>query len=157
MPFNTTNNEIYIVEVQPPFERLAFQFMPEGVSYSRTANIQSIDVVGRNNNLYQYTGGTDVLKFSLDFFSDEQNRKDVKRKVDWLKSLTMSDGGFGPARNVKIIMGDMFKNDVFIVREVDAVFSNFDNRFNYNPIRATVKLSFVLDPKKNRRLKDVRK
>lgn len=156
MAFNTTGNNIYIVETASPFERIAFQFMPENVQKQRSAKIATIDVVGRNNSRYQFTGGEDKLSFTLDFFSDEESREDVKRKVNFLESLAMNDGGVGPARNVKIVMGKLFRNEVWIVSSVDTSYSNFDNRFSYLPIRAQVKINLILDPSKNRRIKDVR-
>jgi len=156
MGFNTTDDRIFMVETLPPFERINFQFMPENLSWTRTAKIQPIAVTGRNNDLFQYTGGSDTLNFSIDFFSDEPNREDVQRKVNFLKSLAMTDAGFGPARNVKIIMGKFLRDEVWIVKSVNATYSNYDNRFEYLPIRSTVKIQLILDPERNRRIRDVR-
>ena len=157
MKFNTTDDRIYLVETAYPFQRVAFQFMPEDLSWNRAAKIQSIAVVGRNNDLYQYTGGTDTMKFTVDFFSDTKSRRDVIAKVDFIKSLAMSDGGFGPARNVKLIMGQLTRKEVWIVSSVDVKMSNFDITHNYLPIRATVSIKLILDPNKNRRIQDVRR
>lgn len=156
MGFNTTEDRIFLVETMPPFERVNFQFMPENMTWNRQAKIQTIAVTGRNNDLFQYTGGSDTLNFSIDFFSDDETRSDVQTKVNFLKSLPMSDGTFGPARNVKLIMGKFLRDEVWLVRSVNTVYSNHDDRFEYLPRRATVKIQLILDPEKNRRLKDVR-
>ena len=156
MGFNTTDDRIFLVETDAPFERVAFQFMPEKMQWKRNAKLQNIAIVGRNNDLYQYTGGGDSLSFSIDFFSDQQDRQDVQSKCNFLKSLAMKDGGYGPARNVKIVMGSFLRTEVWLVKSVDVSYSNHDAQFNYLPIRATAKISLILDPKKNRRISDVR-
>lgn len=157
MGFNTTDGKFYIVELYPPFNRLELQFMPENLTWSRNARLSNIAVVGRNNDLLQYTGGEDKLTFDIDFYSDEENRRDVMRKVNFLKSLAMSDGGFGAARNFKIVMGKFFTTEVWSMNSVVSTYSNYHQLYDYLPVRASVKLTMTLDPKYNRRIRDVRK
>lgn len=157
MGFNTTNDRVFIVETLPPFDKVSFQFMPEGISKTRSAKIKKINIVGRNNDKHQYTGGEDKLSFTIDFLSDEENREDVYRKVNFLESLTMNDGSFGPAKNVKLVMGKFFRKEVWLISSVKTAYSNNDDRYDYLPIRATVKIELILDPEKNRRVRDVRR
>jgi hypothetical protein len=154
--FTTTLERVSLVELSPPFERLNFQFMPEGITWKRDAQIQSVAIVGRNNPVHQYIGGTDSLNFSLSFHSDEENREDVKRKVDWLKSLAMSDAGFGPARKVRLVMGKFYNNETWLIKGVSVSYKNIDQRFDFLPLQATVQLSLMLDPETNRTISDVR-
>lgn len=156
MGFNTTDNRIHLVETTSPFNRVTFQFMPENFNWHRTIKNEAVSIVGRNNDLYHYSGGKDEVNFTIDFLSDEAGREDVLNKCNFLKSLGMNDGGFGKFKNVKLIMGRFLRDEVWIVDDVDVSYSNFDNFNEFLPLRATVKLRLVLDTAKNRRIKDVR-
>jgi hypothetical protein len=153
--FNTTGGKCFIVELAPPFERLEFQFMPENMKYTRSGTFATIAPVGRNNDVLHYTGGNDDLSFDLDFYSDEKGYQDVLRKCNFIRSLVMSDGGYGPARNVKVVMGNLFRKDIWVVKDVDIAYDYFAIE-NFLPRRASIKIKLQLDPKKNRRIKDVR-
>ena len=153
--FNTTGGKCYIVELASPFDRLEFQFMPDNVKTSRSATFAAIAPVGRNNDVLHYVGGNDELEFDLDFFSDENTYKDVVRKCNFLKSLAMADGGYGPAKNVKVVLGKVFSKEVWVVKEVDVSYDYFSIE-NFLPRRASVKIKLQLDTKKNRRIRDVR-
>jgi len=154
--FNTTGNKILIVETVPPFERLEFQFMPTELNWKRSAKLSPIAIVGRNNDKQQFTGGRDTLSFKLTFFSDEENRKDVLRKTNFLRSLAMNDGRSGLVRNVKIVFGSFLRKEVWVVSNVDINYDNFNDQYAFLPVQAEVKIELILDPKKNNRLSDVR-
>lgn len=156
MNFSTTENQIFIVELQEPFERLEVQFVPKDIPWSRNANLSAVEVVGRNHPKYHFTGGEDQVGLQLDFYSDEENREDVLRKVRWLQSLTYNDGYNAPARNVKIVFGRLFQKEIWAVANVNAVLSSFNSNYGMLPQRAMVDITFKLDPKTNLRLSDVR-
>ena len=153
---NTTNNQLVIVELSPPFERLELQFVPREVRNPRTPNLNPVQVIGRNDDIYHYSGGRETLSFQLEFFSDEEGRADVYRKVEWLKSLTINNGYLQGYRNVKLVWGKMFKDMVFVVTNVDPKLSGFDDQNDWLPLRALVDISFNLDPKSNQTLQQYR-
>jgi hypothetical protein len=156
MGFSTTNSELYIVELVRPFERLEIQFVPPVLNWNRKADISSVQIVGRNHPKAHFTGGSESLSFQLDFYSDVEDRSDVIKKVRWLQSLTYSDGSFGPARNVKIVWGSLYKKDVWAVESVNVKLENFAQKHGWLPQQAWVDISLTADPTKNLRIQDVR-
>jgi len=157
MGFNTTLGRLYLLELEEPFERLELQFVPGELSMNRQADLKQIAIVGRNNNLLQYTGGSDTLNLPIEFYSDSEFRDDVISKVNWLQSLAMSDGNNGPYRNVKLVFGNLFRNEIWAVSSVSPVLSHFDDKYNFLPLRATVEIRLILDPKTNLLFDQVRR
>lgn len=157
MAYNTTNNELFLVELAAPYQRLPIQFVPDDIITPRQAYIHQVNIVGRNNDLLRYSGGNDTFRLNLDFLSDEENRQDVISKVAWLKSLAMNDGNRRGIRNVKMVMGDLFRYEVWIVRRVTPKMTHFDNNNGWLPLRAKVTLDMVLDPARNLLISDVRR
>lgn len=153
---NNTKGKCYIVELRPPYQKLEMQFIPAGIKIASTANNAKIEVIGRNNPLHQYTGGDDKMTFKLEFYSDVEDRDDVIKKCRWLQALRYNDGYKGPKRNVKVIMGDMFKKEIWIVDSVTMDFSNFDSDKGFRPRQASVDIALSLDPKTNLTINDVR-
>jgi len=153
---STTNGNLYIVELEDPFEKMEIQFVPENIAQPRTANLKSVNIVGRNNDLLHYTGGQETMQLTLDFLADDERRTEVIDKIRWLKSLTMKDGDNGPFRNVSLIMGDLFKNQVWAVSSVEPTMTHFDGDHNWLPLRASVVVKFILDPKTNLLFSQVR-
>lgn len=157
--FETTvepSGRLFIVELSPPFERLEFQSVPDKLTDAREGAYAQIDVPGRNNPLHQYTGGTDNINFVLQFFADEDTAANVIAKCRWLKSLIANDGYEAGARRVKIIWGDLFKNETWFLRSCSIEYQDFHSKRSYNPVFATANLSFSLDTDKNRTLQDMR-
>jgi len=154
---STTESSIYIVELASPHERQMIQFVPDKMSYPRNAEGSTFSIVGRNHPKFHYSHGTEVLKMQLEFYSDDVGRRDVMNAINWLKSLTMNDGYAGKIRNVKIIMGKMFLDEVFVVKSVNPEMSHFEHESDWLPIRATVDMEFMLDPNRNWKIKDRRK
>ena len=136
---------LYFLAIDTPnVERLKVQYMPKAISYSRSANIQRVDIVGRNDKLNQYKGGDTSLSFSLDFYAIEEGFEDAKRNINWLKSMTYSNQDAPPSR-IKIVLGDVFDNEVWVLKSVGVKYSNFQPANGWLPRYATAKLSFVLD------------
>lgn len=153
---NTTGGKCYIVELRPPYQRLEMQFIPVGMKIVSSATNAKIEVVGRNNPLHHYTGGDDKLTFKLEFYSDVLDRDDVIKRCRWLQSLRYNDGNNGPKRNVKVVMGDMFKKEIWIVDTVTLDMANFDADKGFRPRIASVDMALSLDPVKNLTINDVR-
>jgi hypothetical protein len=141
---NYTNGELIIVELNPPFDRLYFQFVPEEFDVPREASLDSLAVIGRNNNLYQYTGGFETLNLPFEFYASDEKRGEVLKAVNWLKSLTMSNSDSGIPR-VKIVFGDMFLKETWIVQSVLPKFSSFDSNYSWLPGKAKVDVKLLLD------------
>lgn len=156
MALSTTNKELFIVETVEPFSKIEIQFVPPSVKNPRSATLQEVVIVGRNDDLLQYVSGKENLTLNLDFLADNPGREDVYQKVNWLKSMTMNDGYAGKFRNVKIVWGKMFKNLVWVIKSVDPEYSDFDDEKDWYPIRAKVTVELQLDPEKNRFIEDVR-
>lgn len=153
MSFNTTNNELYIVETSEPFEKMVIQFVPTDMNNTRKAKLKDISVVGRNDDLQHYVGGSENLTFVLDMYG---NNEHVMKKINWLKSLTMNDGFGGSFRSIKLIFGDLYKYHVWNLTSVNAKLSQFTKDLKWEPARAQVTLSMKLDPENNRLIEDVR-
>lgn len=157
MSFTTTQGKIYLLELEEPFQRLELQFVPGELRMNRQADLKTIAIVGRNNNLLQYTGGSDTLNLPMEFYSDSQLRDDVISKVNWLQSLAMKDGNDGVYRNVKLVFGDIFRHEIWAVSSVAPVISHFDDEYGYLPLRAKVDVKLILDPLTNLLFEDVRR
>lgn len=157
MASTTTNGQLYIVELAEPFERMEIQFVPNEVQTPVMPDIQRVNIVGRNNKRMYLTGREETLSMDLDFYSDDERRRDVIQKIEWLKSLTMNDGYEAGIRKVKIIWGDLFPYQVWTVDRVSPRMSHFDDQNGWLPMRASVNINFVLDPETNLLIKDVRR
>jgi hypothetical protein len=159
MNISTTNQSIFLFELQPPFERIEFQFMPEDFTWDRTGNWVNVPIVGRNNSKKHLTGGEDRLSFQLDFNAlFEDDKQLCIQRMAWLQSLTATDGFSGPARNVKLGWGNspMFRHKIWIVRRVSSRMGLFHSGFDYNPMQAYIDVELELDPEENLRLDDIR-
>lgn len=153
---STTYSELFIVEAQPPFSSRAFQFVPEVIENPRSAKLQEVVIIGRNDALLHYINGQESLRLELEFLATSEKKDDVKKTIDWFKSLTMNDGYSGKIRNVKLIMGNVFTNEVWLVEAVEPKMSHFSQKDAWMPLRATIGLNLKLDPNKNRYIDDVR-
>lgn len=159
MNISTTNNQIYLFELQPPFERIEFQFVPQELNWERVPSIVRVPITGRNNSRKHLTGGEDKLSFTLDFNSlFESDKQLCVKKLSFLQSLTVMDGFSGPPRNVKLSWGlsDLFRHKVWIVTRVGGKMSEFNGQFGFSPTQLYVDIELELDPVENTRLSDVR-
>lgn len=156
---STTFNRIFLFELQPPFERIEFQFVPEELNWDRSGNWVNVPIPGRNNSRKHLTGGEDKLTLSLDFnslFADD--KQECIQKLTFLQSLTMNDGYSGPARNVKLAWGesDLFRHKIWVVRRVGGKMSHFHSNYGLNPMQLVMEIELELDPTENTRIQDVR-
>lgn len=156
MSFDTTDGLFYITETDPPFESLRGQFIQEEINWKRTAKYAEAVIVGRNHPRYHFIGGKDTIGLTFDFYSDEEQRDDVYRKIRWLQSLTYNDAGFGHVKHVKVTFGDMFKGQQWVVKDVNAKMSGFNKFYGLMPQRAIVDVILDLDVVNNLSRADVR-
>jgi len=153
MSYSTTDKELFIAEVDPPFDTVEIQFVPPEMTNNRQANLRDIQVVGRNDDLQHYVSGKETLSFVLDMYGDETF---VYQRINFLKSLTMNNGFIGSFRSVKLIYGDFYPFHVWNLKGVQSKFTHFTQNLNWLPQRAQVTLNFKLDPVSNRLIEDVR-
>ena len=150
----TTEGKLYLINVVT-LERLEIQFIPDELGYSRTADLAAIKIVGRNEPKYHYTGGSTSLPLELTFYAAEESRMDVIRKIKWLESLAMADAYDRQPSKVKIVFGNMFRDEIWCVKTVNPKFSLY-NREKGLYQQATVTMEFALDIPKNNKWRDVK-
>lgn len=151
-------NQSAEIEQQKLVNRIEFQFIPEVIDWERQGNWVNVPIVGRNNSKKHLTGGEDRLSFQLDFNSlFRQDKYECVRKVEWLRSLTMTDGYAGPGRNVKLVWSnsELFRFSIWVVKRVKAQLSMFHSKFNMDPTQAIVDVELELDPTENVRLHEI--
>lgn len=137
-------------------ERLEIQYVPKELSISRSPQIAGVAVVGRNNPIHHYIGGTTELSLELDFHCEEEHRQDVIGKCKWLESLAYSDGFSHPPEIVHLTFGKVFRSyETWIVKDVKYKLSLFQGDHNFLPKQANVQLTLALDTRKNLRIEDV--
>lgn len=151
----TTEGRLYLIALGS-LERLEIQFVPATIDVERNANYPEIAVVGRNTPQYHFTGGNESLPLKLDFFAAEENREDVRKKCQWLKSLTYSDGFKKPPQKVKLVYGDLFKDEEWVVKSVKISYSMFSKPHGFLPQQAYVDIVLGLDPSKNLTWNDIK-
>jgi hypothetical protein len=140
----TTNGQLYIVNLTT-LEKLEIQFVPSEVVIDRNASMPEVVIIGRDTPNYQWASGKQSLTLNLDFLSNDENRLDVKAKVDWLMGLTRKPNNTMKAPNVKLVWGDLFKDEVWVVPSVKPRYSNFNKVYNFLPQQAYVDITFQLE------------
>jgi hypothetical protein len=151
---NNKMNNLTIIEInnldptKDEFERIEIQFVPPALSYNREATLAQIEVVGRNNPTQQWTGGNTSLSFKLDFFSLQENREDVMKKVRWLQSLTYRRE-FGQVPLVKVAFGKLFLKENWFVKSVNVELTQFNPAQSWLPQQAYVDLTLQLNNEKD--------
>ncbi len=145
MTLTTTEGKLFMVLVSKPEHRLEIQFVPPELSIQRQASTQSVQIVGRNNPLYQYTAGERLLNFKLDFHADEEDRTDVIQKCRWLESLAYNDGYANPPERLFLSWGSLFTTELWVVKGVNYTLSQFHAEKGFLPCQAFLDLSLALD------------
>ncbi len=121
-----TGGPLYLWEVDS-LERLQIQYCPLEIAISRAPNIQTVQVIGRNNPYYFYTAGEDILTLQLDFHAQQNNFKDVKDRCNWLRSKTYNEGMAKPPGKFKLVFGKLFGNETWIIKGAVIKYSQFKN------------------------------
>lgn len=152
----TAEGRLYISSLKT-LDRLEIQYVPEEVATNRVANHGKLAIIGRNNPVYHYTGGSDSMSLELDFYSEQKDREDVMEKCSWLESLAMNDGDSKKQERILLTFGDLFKvNKIWLIKRVVCRYRQFDAKANYLPVQAYVTLDLVLDPESNLKRRDVK-
>ena len=155
-------SNIYIVrldtnsEVNREIERLRVQTIPLELNINNEANWAIIPTIGRNNPFYHYTGGEDVLNFTIDWYSADALRDDVIHKCMWVESLTRANAYKDPPPKILLIWGDMFPFDTWIVTKAQYKLSLFDREYGMLPRQAYQEIELKKITKANRFMSDRR-
>jgi len=152
---STTRGLMYFVGVTS-LEKLEIQFVPANIRTTRQGDVQAVEIVGKNNPNYQYTSGETLVRMDLSFHAEDQNREDVITKCRWLEALVYNEGLEDPPERVKLVWGDLYRDEVFTVKSVDYKLSQFNREAGALPCQATVNIVLALDPVENRRRSDLR-
>jgi len=133
-------NQPFILDMVT-LERIYFQNIPGELDYAPESNWAVIASAGRNNPLYQYTGGEDTLKMTLTWYSDQENRADVLARCKMLESLSKNNGYDQKPHHISLCFGDMFKGSRWIVEAAPYKLSMFSRPHSMLPQFATTELT----------------
>ena len=152
---STTEGRLYFIALET-LDRLDIQFVPPEIKINRNPNIASVQVVGRNNPIYHYISGDTNMNLQLDFHAAQEDRTDVLKKCKWLEHLAYNDGYDQEPQRVKLVFGDVFKDEIWIVKKVSYSLSQFNKPNGFMPQQAIVDVELGLDPTVNLGWEDVR-
>lgn len=151
---STTEGLLYFIAVDS-LHRLEIQFVPD-ISVARRPLIAGLYVIGRNTPKYHYLGGETLINLKLDFHAAQENRQDVIDKCRWLEHLTFNDGYSQPPQKVKLVFGDLFRDELWIVKSINYNLSNFHKQYGFLPQQAFANIQLALDPESNLVWEDIR-
>ncbi len=149
-----TQGLIYITNLLT-LETIEAQYVPMSLVGNRVAKLAEVAIPSKNTPNFHFTGGSEEITLKLDFFAEDITRTEVISKVSQLKALTIKDGKNNPAPKVKVVFGDIFQDERWVVKNVRYEFSLFNNFFNMNPNMCIVDLTLALAPEKDLTLRDV--
>ena len=152
----TTEGQLYFIALTT-LDRLNIQFVPDQLEIARNPSIANIQVVGRNNPIYHYISGDTTMRLELDFHAMTENRQDVIDKCKWLEHLAYNDGYEKEPQKVKLVFGELFQDEQWIVRQVSYSLSNFNKQKGFLPQQAYVSVELGLDPESNLLWEDIRR
>lgn len=155
MKLTTTEGKLYFIAVDT-LDRLEIQFVPQELNYQRKPNIGEIQIIGRNTLKFHNLGAQAELPLTLDFYATEEDRMDVINKCRWLEHLCISDGNKKPPQRVKLIWGDLFKDQVWVVKSVSYKLGNFNREKGFLPQQAYCDVLLGLVTDKNETWEDIR-
>ena len=155
--FSTTNEQLYLVNVQRPSEKVNIQFYPNELSFDRAIKSNDIDIVGRNNPLSHYTGGATTFTLALDFYAEETNLEDVMRRIKMIESWTYNEVFTEGVNQIKVVWGNLFKaQEVWVIKKCTYRLTQFDKGKGNLPKQAYMDLTLSLDTKNNIKASDIR-
>ena len=132
-------------------ERLNFQTVPQNLEYVPNANFHSINTVGRNNPEYHYTGGSDVLSFTLTWYSDrlqsgalDTEKTGVLTHCKWIEARSRNDGYNAEPPRVKLIWGSTRYTDAtWLIQSSQYTTKLPDAQNDYLPTHAVQNITLI--------------
>lgn len=130
-------NQPYILDLVT-LQRLFIQGLPiDGVRIKPESSWATISSPGRNIPLYQYTGGEDIISFTISWYATKENKQDVLAKCKWLHALSRNNNYDEPPHHIKFCFGEMFRESKYIVYSAEYKIFNFDRPSGMYPCYAT--------------------
>lgn len=141
---STTQGQCYILDIdsKEPNDFIEIQFVPEEIFFARSVRMEGVQIIGHNTPSYQYLGGESTVSMRLDFYANEESRRDVMRRCRWLESLTFNERLEEPPHRVVITFGKLFKNELWVVKNINYRVTNFHKVKNFLPQQAYVEITF---------------
>lgn len=136
------NDDIFIIDLET-LERVRIQFIPHEIVEPRSLEVNNIIPIGRNIPDYGFAGGEDSLEMVLDFFSVQEDRKDVLDTCSWLKSLTYSSNVDTVPSEVKLVFGELYRDQKWNVQVANVVYSGFVKTRGLLPQQARVEIRLI--------------
>jgi hypothetical protein len=119
---------------------LDFQYNPAEIADEKTTAYAAIRIPGMSHPRYQYVAG-EIRRIA---FRVELFKGDVRRQVEWLRSLLYPEHAGTMLRNaphrVLLFFGELYPGVLCIVREVKARYFQLFDRDTLLPQRAEVDL-----------------
>jgi len=137
-------------------EQLNLVAIPDNLEIRSEANWGIIPSIGRNNPFYNYTGGEDILEFTIDWYSRVEMKDDVIWNCRWVESLTRADAYRREPDRVILLWGNLFKYTTWIVVQASYRLSLFDRGNNMLPIQAYQDVVLKKVTKENTSIQDRR-
>lgn len=155
MRYNLSKNGLLQPQINRIIDKIRIQFIPLELDYDPSANWVTIPTVGRNNPFYHYTGGEDILKFTLDWNSNQKDRKDVIGKCRAIEALTRNDAYTNEPPTLILSFGDLFKGSKWVLTSAPYRLSLFDNQSGLLPVQAYQEITLRRVTDKNRSWSDI--
>lgn len=114
------------------YKKINLNFIPRELDYSPETKFHAQMSFGRNTPFYQYTGAEDVLRFTIDWFSERSDRKDVIFHCRWVEALSKGNGNEETPHRLKLIWGKenlLWDDALWIVESAKYKLSNFNNGY----------------------------
>jgi len=153
---STTKEQLYLVVLgQEKYVKIPFQFVPNEINYDRNIDMQEIKPIMRNLPNYQYTGGSTIISFTLDFFANLDSRQDVIDRCREIEALGYTDGYDNDKPLVKLVWGGLFREEKWEILSIRAKYSEFKPESNFLPQQAYVDISLGLVSDVNPKWRDI--
>lgn len=136
--------KIYIIEVDT-LESFECQLMPNSFSENVQIDINKIKTISRTNPFIGYSGTQETISFDLQMYSDEESRKELHRKINWIKGLAYPDKRDGKPSRLRIVWGELLNKYTFALQSCEIKKSNFSKYHDGYPSNVVIGLSFALD------------
>lgn len=137
VPSIQKTNQPYILDLITR-ERLFFQNIPTDLKYNPESNWGPVASPGRNNPLYQYTGGEDTLTFTLSWYADVATKDDVIKSIKWLEALGKNNGYDEKPHPLQCVWGMLYRDAKWIMHSAGPInLSLFDRAVGMLPKMAS--------------------
>lgn len=135
-------------------DKLQIQTIPLEIQVQPIANWAIIPSIGRNNPFYQYTGGEDIIKFTLDWYSNTESKTDVINACRKVESWSRANGYRKEPPRIIVIFGELYKYTTWILVDAPYTLSLFNREKDLLPQQAYQEITLKKVTKVNSAMKD---